>query len=384
MAEGIEIRKAKGGSTAYRASVWSRRDHKLIRKTFPTMAAAKSWRRDALSDLAKGRLRPPDPQTVREAAEAYLEGIETGAIRDRSGKPYKPSTIRSYRRVLDKHVLPTLGGYRLTELRRTEVQALVDRLVASGKSSSTVRNVLDPLRAIYRRAMTREVVGVNPTSNLEVPASTGQRERIATAAEAAALLAALPAEDRALWATAFYAGLRRGELRALRWSDIDLGRSEIRVERAWDDYEGPLDPKSEAGKRTLPLLAILRDYLDEHKLKGVQDGSALVFGRSATQPFVCSTVRSHALEAWGELEPIGLHECRHTFASLLIDAGANPKAIQEFMGHSTIQMTFDRYGKLMPGRREEVRVRLDAYLSAGVRNGLSSPSAAESRLKSTE
>jgi integrase len=57
-----------------------------------------------------------------------------------------------------------------------------------------------------------------------------------------------------------------------------------------------------------------------------------------------------------------LHECRHTFAPLLIDAGANAKAIQTFMGHSKIQTTFDTYGHLMPGSHDEVRERMDAYL----------------------
>lgn len=62
------------------------------------------------------------------------------------------------------------------------------------------------------------------------------------------------------------------------------------------------------------------------------------------------------------LVPISLHLCRHTFASLMIDAGANPKAIQEFMGHSKIQTTFDVYGHLLPGSRDEVRERMNAYL----------------------
>jgi integrase len=60
-----------------------------------------------------------------------------------------------------------------------------------------------------------------------------------------------------------------------------------------------------------------------------------------------------------------MHECRHTFASLLIDSGANPKVIQEVMGHSKIQTTFDVYGHLLPGSRDEVRRRMDAYLAEG-------------------
>jgi integrase len=381
MAEGIEVRTSKSGRKSYRASVWSTRDSKLIRKTFPTAVAARQWRRAARAQLDRGELRPPAPTTLREAAAEFIVGIRTGLITDRSGRRYKPSTIRSYERALNKRLLSPLGDRRLTDIRRPEIQEQIDKWAAGDLRPSTIRNTLDPLRAIYRRRVSREIVGINPTTALELPASTGSRDRIASAEEAARLLEALPAADRPLWATVLYAGLRRGELRALRVRDIDLGKSEIRIERTWDDVEGPVTPTSAAGSRTVPLLAILRDYLDEQILRTGRGGNDLVFGREATLPFVASTIRNDALAAWATvndaeeeaaeketrkpdlLDPIGLHECRHTFASLLIDAGANPKAIQEFMGHATIQMTFDRCGKLMPGRRDEVRQRLDAYLA---------------------
>ena len=372
--EGIEerhkpkCRSRSGGrcscEPSFRASVWAPRERKLIRKTFPTPAAARAWRTDALVALRQGTLRAPVPTTLREAAAEWQAGARSGLVRDRSGRPFKPSTLRSYDKALRIRVLPALGDYRLTDLRRTDVQALVDRLAAQGLAASTIRNTLDPLRAIYRRAAARELVGINPTSGLEVPASRGKRDRIAAPAEAASLLAAVPADDRALWATAFYAGLRRGELWGLRWSAVDLGRSEIRVECSWDAVEGAIDPKSEMSTRTLPLIGALRDHLDQHKLATGRGDDELCFGRTATEPFVASTVRNRARSAWkaAGLQPITLHECRHTFASLLIAAGENPKAIQEFMGHSTIQMTFDRYGHLMPGSREQARVRLNAYL----------------------
>jgi integrase len=101
----------------------------------------------------------------------------------------------------------------------------------------------------------------------------------------------------------------------------------------------------------------LRDHLLEHKLATGWEGEDLVFGRTAALPFVPSSTRNRAIASWAdlELEPIGLHEARHTFASLLIDSGVNAKAVQEFMGHSTITMTFDTYGHLMPGSRDQVR-----------------------------
>jgi integrase len=116
----------------------------------------------------------------------------------------------------------------------------------------------------------------------------------------------------------------------------------------------------------VPLLAILRDYLDEHLLQNDDDVDALVFGRSPTLPFAPMAIGKRARKAWkaAKLEPITLHECRHTFASLLIDSGANPKAVQEYLGHSKIQTTFDVYGHQFPGSRDEVRERMDAYLEA--------------------
>lgn len=100
-------------------------------------------------------------------------------------------------------------------------------------------------------------------------------------------------------ATAFYAGLRRGELCALRWSDVDLGKSEIHVQRGWDQEEGELDdPKSEAGRRVVPVLAVLRDHLDQHMIATGRGGDDLVFGRTAADPLVPSTVRARGLAVW--------------------------------------------------------------------------------------
>jgi integrase len=119
--------------------------------------------------------------------------------------------------------------------------------------------------------------------------------------------------------------------------------------------------------RTIPLLAVLRDHLDEHLLRTGRSGAELVFGRTAEDPFSPPVTDTRAKDAWAGagLTPITQHEARPTFASLLIDSGANAKVVQEFMGHSKIQTTFDTYGHLLPGSHDEVRERMDAYLAAG-------------------
>jgi integrase len=277
-------------------------------------------------------------------------------------------------------VLSALGDMRLSEVQRADVQDLADRLTAEGLSASTVQNTIDPLRVIYRRAIRRDLLTVDPTEGLELRRPSGQRDRIAAPGEAASLLAALPEENRALWATAMYAGLRRGELRALRCSDIDLPSRAIRVTRGWDAVEGEQDGKSAAADRRVPILDPLAPELAAHLLRTGHTGDELVFGRTITKAFVPSTVRSRALAAWKAenerriaqaddpatadlLVSITLHNARHTCASLMIAAGVNAKALSVIMGHATIAMTFDTYGHLMPGGLDEAAAATNAYLA---------------------
>jgi integrase len=105
-----------------------------------------------------------------------------------------------------------------------------------------------------------------------------------------------------------------------------------------------------------------------HRLRTGRSGEALVFGATGDRPFEPSTVRRRALAAWNEagLTPIGLHECRHTFASLMIAAGVNAKALCSYMGHASVSITFDRYGHLMPGNESEAAALLDRYLERAV------------------
>jgi integrase len=347
---------------SYQAQVWSSRDGKRLSRSFPTLAAARAWRHDALVALRRGAIRVGASTSVREAANQWLEGAQESVVRNRSGDQYKPSALRGYEQALRDYIIPELGATKLADVRRSDVQRLVDRLLGSGLNASTIRNALLPLRAIYRHALSLDEVAVNPTQGIRLPAVRGRRDRVASPDEATELVAALELPDRALWATAMYAGLRLGELQALRWDDVDLGAGLIRVGRSWDKKAGAIEPKSRAGRRVVPIATVLRDHLTEHRMNG--EGKGLVFGRTPGLPFDPSTVNNRARRAWreAELEPIRLHECRHTFASLMIAAEVNAKALSSYLGHASITITLDRYGHLIPGSEDEAAELLDAYL----------------------
>ena len=111
------------------------------------------------------------------------------------------------------------------------------------------------------------------------------RERFASPDEAEALIAAVPELDRAIWATAMYAGMRLGELRALRVDDVDLAAGVIHVERGYDAVEGEIELKSGAGRRRVPIAAVLRDYLAEHLARTGRTGSDRCFGSNGYPTF---------------------------------------------------------------------------------------------------
>jgi integrase len=240
-------------------------------------------------------------------------------------------------------------------------------LYAGGLSASSIRNTLLPLRAIFRRAHKRGEVAINPTEKLSLSPVHSRRDRVAAPTEVAPLLDALQPAERALYATALYAGLRAGELQALNWDDIDLEHNLIHVRRNWDRHTGYIAPKSRSGTRRVPITNTLRRELINHRLQQGTGGKGFVFpsDRTPNKPFNPSTLRLHTSKAWktAGLNPIGLHECRHSYAAYMIAAGVNTKALSTYMGHSSITITLDRYGHLLPGNETEAAHLLDTWLT---------------------
>jgi integrase len=351
---------------SFEAWAWSVRDGKKLRKTFSgkgALSAAKGWRSDTVGAVRRGTMPPSTSTSLREAWDAWLAGAKEGTVRTRSGDRYKPSAIRSYTTSMKLRVLDDLGGAKLTALTRLDLQDLADRLLAEGLDQSTIRNALMPLRVVFRRAVERGELAVNPATGIRLPAVRGRRERFAGPDEAAKLIEAAPMDDQAIWATAAYAGLRLGELRALEYGDVDLDAGLIRVRRSWDPKEGPVEPKSRAGSRSVPIVAALRGHLAAHLLRS-RRRSGLIFGRSETRPFDDRALAIRATKAWtaAKLTPITLHELRHSCASIFIAAGVNAKALPSYLGHASVTITYDRYGHLMPGSEDEAVKLVDDYI----------------------
>jgi integrase len=345
--------------------VYSKLDKRKIVQTFPTLAAARGWRIDILKAVKDKKRRAPKPKTLEQEAQEWLDGARAGRILNKRRQPYKPSVLRIYESSLRLRVLPELGNRRLTDITHGDLLQLQEQLRGDGCTDAMIRNALVPVQAVFRRAVKLGTVPVNPALDLELPTPEG-RKRAATSTLAAAQLSVL-GDLAPLWATAFYAGLRRGELRALRVQDVNLDTGIISVEQGWDDVEGKILPKSDAGTRQVFLCETLRPDLEP--LVVGRDGNELVFGNAAT-PFDTKKVYRRAEGAYKTAElpkedRFTLHEARHSFSTFMDAAGISEAREDRYMGHAAKGVA-GRYRHQLASQYAEDAARLDDYLGGKV------------------
>ena len=214
------------------------------------------------------------------ACDAWIL-TRAGRVRTRGGDLFKPARSAPTTRRSGSACIPTLADAPFYRVRRVHCRTWSTSSSARAwlrRRSATRR----PLRAIYPRAVPRDELDVSPTTGVKIPAVRNGRDRFATPDEAAAAARGLPARDRALWATAMYAGLRRGELMALRWTDVDLKAGAIDVVASGTSATGRR-PKSR-NRRRVPIAAALREYLAAERLAS-RTASICASGSRRRRPF---------------------------------------------------------------------------------------------------
>ncbi len=158
---------------------------------------------------------------------------------------------------------------------------------------------------------------------------------------------------------------------------MNLEHGRINVRRGWDQYEGEIGPKSKNGTRPTIITSRLHELLAAHLHDNGRTGTDLAFGRTPSSPFTPNTINGRARTAWEaargredhegtvpqaeRIRPIGLHECRHTAVSQMLDAGIPIERVSKFMGHASITITIDCYDHLLPTGEADAVALLDAY-----------------------
>lgn len=375
----VELAAACDCSPTFYGRAWDAAAGKA-RKTaaLPTPSAAKIARGELERELASGRVPSSDSMRVKAAVEAFLLAIESGRALNKHGRVYKPSAIRDLRGALENHVVDAFGSKRLRDVRRGDVQGLIDDL--AGKSGSRVRTVVNAIRSLYAWAQDRELIDHDPAARVRLPAMNATpRDRVATVSELQTLLAALELDDALPFAIAAYATARRAEIRHARVEDVDL---ELGVIYLGADDRGR---KSRAAQRAVPLVKPLRVMVRQ---------SLMARGRPAGEELLCAghkpggrnsgmlsfeALQTRADAKWApvdqdgnELPKVGeritAHECRHTCASWLHAAGVLPIVVSQLMGHATpahgggAEITMSRYTHALPGALGRACEQFDNYL----------------------
>jgi integrase len=330
-------------------------------------------------EVDTGIWREPSSETLAACAERWLDHRDPARVANGRTR-LAPSTFAEYRRALVKDVLPRLGSRTLASLRTEDIDALIAALEAEGKAPGTVRNVITPLRKLLADAVRQGRLPANPAARADLPPAqefAGKELPLEhTDAIRAALRELAPVDPLrnepdllsvCLFDVALGTGLRLGELRALRWRDVDRDHRLIRVERAYSRRE-VRRPKTDAGTRSVPLFPSVDDALRHLAARAVERG------QYAPEELVFVTIRGTALHesnlnrrVWRPaLEHAGLgehryrfHDLRHTCVSRLVAAGADVKLVQAVAGHASPLITLKRYSHLLDSRVSEAADRFD-------------------------
>ena len=290
----------------------------------------------------------------------------------------KPRTLRGYQEDYQRHISPALGLLRLGRLHKTHIVRFLTEKLKAGYARNYVRNLLAAIRVMLNAAVDDGVSLANPADRLGKklrlvkPHQTRQEEIKAFTREHLATFLAAAARVAPHFAVLFLflarAGLRIGEAMVLKWEDLDFAKREIRVERAISD--DVIDtPKSGHGRTvdmSMQLAAALQALLTARKAetlrKGWKDVPAWVFCSTRGTILTYANVRRAMISVLkqAKLPPHFTPHCmRHTFASLLLSAGESVVYVQRQLGHASIQLTVDTYGKWLPIGNKSAVDRLD-------------------------
>ncbi len=328
------------------------------RSGFPTKAEAQAALAEAQVKAARGERVAPDRQTLGAYLPTWLDGLDR-----------KPATMEAYRRIVTAHLVPTLGRHRLQSLSPPHIKAAYRSLQdEKGLSPTTVQLVHQVLSKALADAVHDGLVATNAAAKVKAPArrrtemQTWNREQVVIFLEHVA-------DERlaAMWRLFLTTGMRRGEVAALRWQDLNLDAGHLSVRQTGNVVDGVWTvgtPKgrgdASAKSRRLALDGGTVTALRAHRARQLQERMAwggdwqevgLVFVREDGSPLNPSTIGQQLTVRAKQagLPHVRVHDLRHSYATLALEAGVHPKVVSERLGHANIGITLDLYSHVSEG-----------------------------------
>ena len=312
------------------------------------------------------------PRTVEDWMKEWLKTVK-------AGDGTSASTLERYGQVVRVHIIPAIGRIKLTALTPRDVQLMVSQLRQTAAPASVIK-IHGVLRNALSDAERMDLIPRNVARAVRSATLTRTERRALTVGEATKLLAQLQGDRlEGVFTLALSTGLRRGELLGLRWQDTDLESRMLFVRQTLQRVDGELrfvPPKTHRSTRSVPLSQLAVSALSAQRVRQAEDrllvGPAwedhgLVFATHIGTPLEprnvnrrFSTARSAAGLQW-----VRLHDLRHAFATFLLDQGEELRTVMDLLGHSTIRLTADTYGHVLPSRARSAVDAIDRVLGGG-------------------
>lgn len=339
---------------------YSDQDGKRHVKTFETKKAADAWLVGARGEVQRGtHTADAGSITIEKAGSLWYE---RGRVEKR-----ERSTLAERELHMRLHINPAIGGIKLSRLSTPAIESFRDDLLRKN-SQAMARKILVSLKGILNDAQRRGLVAQNVARPVKIEINRRETGKlrvgrdIPSKQEIQAMVAAVQGRWRPLFLTAIFTGMRASELRGLTWADVHFDSNMVEVRQRANLWGEIGAPKSAAGHREIPMSPMVGNALREWRLACPKGPLNLVFpngkgrvenhGNITNRGFYALQRAAAVVDGEGRVK-YGLHALRHFCASWLIEQGFSPKRLQVLLGHSSIQMTFDRYGHLFPSLEDD-------------------------------
>jgi integrase len=328
-----------------------------------------------ISAISGGAYIEPTKMTVGQFLDRWLEHVKPLVSR---------RTHERYGELVRKNINPLLGAVVLTKLRPIQISDAYAKALSSGRrkgkgglAPSTVRYLHVILKAAMRQAVRWQILARNPADAVDPPKIERAAMTTYDLAQTADLIDATHGTRMAITVIlAVLCGLRRGEIAALRWRNVNLGAAQLAVtESAEQTTAGVRYKKPKSGKgRTVALSARVVNELRSHRVQQAQEllklgvplaDDAFVVAQADGSPLQPRTITHqwHLLLANNKTLPrIRFHDLRHAHATHMLSSGVHPKIASERLGHSKVGITMDLYAHVLPGMQEDAAARVDRAL----------------------
>jgi integrase len=336
-----------------------------------TRKDAEREKRRLMTAVDKGVHVDPSALTVAAYMDQWLADVAPASV--------SPKSLEQYRSLSRIQIKPHLGTLQLQKLRPADIAAWHQALGKTGISVRSIQHAHGVLRTALAHAAAVEILERNVATFIRPPKTVRTEVEILNAEQIADALRKLEGHPiYPIAAVAIGTGARRGEIAALRWSDIDLDAATVRIERSLEQVKGSVrvkSPKTAAGRRTVTLPAFAVAALRDHRRQtlelrlrlgiGALPGDAPAFGNiegNTITPFYITTSWRRAVRSRG-LPKITFHSLRHSHASALIAAGVDVVTVSKRLGHASPALTLSTYSHLFTNSDDKAAAAIDAALS---------------------